>query len=91
MIFTGRELTGVADSRDRKGFKTSMAKREAAKERIGAYRPFYAKLIADLDENSHTGVLFGKKPTIEVRANLDYTAGSHLVYKVGGLLVPHPA
>ncbi len=72
MIFVGRQLTGTADSSDRKGLEQSKAKRDAAKERIAKYRPSYAELIADLDANSHTGVLYGKKPTIDVRAPSDF-------------------
>lgn len=72
MIFIGRTLTGSASNADRRAFEQSIAKRNAAKERIANYRPFYAKLIADLDANSHTGVLYGKKPTIEVRAPSDF-------------------
>lgn len=72
MIFVGRTLTGTANSGDRKAFEQSLAKRDAAKDRIAKYRPSYTKLIADLDTNSHTGVLYGKKPTIEVRAPSDF-------------------
>ncbi len=72
MVFAGRELTGTATSKDRKSFQTSRGKRDAAIARIQAYRPFYAKLIAELDANSHTGVIYGKKPTIDVRAPSDF-------------------
>jgi hypothetical protein len=72
MVLVGRQLTGKATSSDRKGFKTSQSKRDAAMARIAKYRPFYAKLIAGLDANSHTGVIYGKKPTIEVRAPSDF-------------------
>jgi hypothetical protein len=72
MIYVGRELVGSASNSDRKAFAESRAKRDAAKERITQYRPFYAKLIADLDADSHTGVLYGKKPTIEIRAPSDF-------------------
>lgn len=72
MIFAGRGLTGTATSRDRKGFETSKSKRDAAIARIAKYRPFYAKLIGDLDASSHTGVIYGRKPTIEIRAPSDF-------------------
>jgi len=72
MIYVGRILTGSASNDDRKALTESKAKRDAAKARIAEYRPFYAKLIDDLDANSHTGVLYGKKPTIEVRAPSDF-------------------
>jgi len=72
MVFSGRGLTGSATSQDRKGFETSKSKRNAAIERIAKYRPFYAKLISEMDETSHTGVIYGKKPTIEVRAPSDF-------------------
>jgi hypothetical protein len=72
MVFSGRGLTGSATSQDRKGFETSKSKRNAAIERIAKYRPFYAKLISEMDETSHTGVIYGKKSTIEVRAPSDF-------------------
>jgi len=72
MIYAGRILTGAASNSDRKAHAESIAKRDAAKARIAEYRPFYTKLIDDLDANSHTGVLYGKKPTIEVRAPSDF-------------------
>ena len=72
MVFAGRGLTGSATSQDRKGFEISKSKRNAAIERIAKYRPFYAKLISEMDESSHTGVIYGKKPTIEVRAPSDF-------------------
>jgi len=72
MIFVGRTLTGTTGPGDGKAFEQSLAKRNAARDRIAKYRPYYAKLIADLDSNSHTGVLYGKKPTIEVRAPSDF-------------------
>ena len=72
MVMAGRGLTGRATRQDRKSFETSKAKRTTAIERIKEYRPYYAELLADLDENSHTGVIFGKKPTIEVRAPSDF-------------------
>ena len=72
MVFAGRGLTGRATSIDRKGFENSKTKRDAAIERISKYRPHYAKLIREMDENSHTGVIYGKKPTIEVRAPSDF-------------------
>ena len=72
MIFVGRSLTGVAGSRDRKGFATSKSKRDAAIARIAKYRPHYAGRISELDATSHTGVIYGKKPTIEVRAPSDF-------------------
>lgn len=72
MVFAGRELAGVATSRDRKNFATSKAKRDAAIERIAKYRPYFAQLIHEMDENSHTGIINGKKPTIEIRAPSDF-------------------
>ena len=72
MIFVGRSLTDVANSRDRKGFATSKSKRAAAIARIAKYRPHYAGLISKLDKTSHTGVIYGRKPTIEVRAPSDF-------------------
>ncbi len=72
MVFVGRILAKTASERDRKAFEQSIAKRDAAKERISAYRPHFAKLIGDLDAVSHTGVLYGKKPTIEIRAPSDF-------------------
>ncbi len=72
MIYVGRGLARTADKSDRKGFENSKAKRDAAIARIAKYRPAYAKLIAEMDANSHTGVIYGKKPTIEVRAPSDF-------------------
>lgn len=72
MVMAGRQLTGVATSKDLKSLETSRAKRDAAVERIKDYRPFYAGLIAEMDAKSHTGVIYGRKPTIEVRAPSDF-------------------
>ncbi len=72
MVMAGRGLTGRATKQDRKSFETSKSKRDDALAKIKAYRPFYAKLIAELDANSHTGVIYGKKPTIEIRAPSDF-------------------
>jgi hypothetical protein len=72
MIYAGRGLTGSASNRDREAFTESRGKRDAAKARIAEYRPHYVQLIADLDANSHTGVLYGKKPTIDIRAPSDF-------------------
>lgn len=72
MVMAGRGLTRTATVKDRKSFDLSKSKRDAAIARIAMYRPFYAKLISEMDENSHTGVLYGKKPTIEVRAPSDF-------------------
>ncbi len=72
MVMAGRALTGKATKTDRKSFETSKSKRGAALEKIKVYRPFYAKLVGELDQNSHTGVIYGKKPTVEVRAPSDF-------------------
>lgn len=72
MIYAGRGLSGNATKQDRKGFETSKAKRDQAIARIANYRPIYAKLIEQMDANSHTGVIYGKKPTIEIRAPSDF-------------------
>ena len=72
MIYVGRSLTGSVDPSDGKGLAVSKAKRDAAIERISRYRPQYAKLISELDQSSHTGVIYGRKPTIEVRAPSDF-------------------
>ncbi|MEZ6092094.1 MAG: DUF4838 domain-containing protein [Pirellulaceae bacterium] len=72
MIFAGRGLSGRATAADRKAFETSKTKRDAAIAKIGEYRPFYAKLISDMDGNGHTGILYGKEPTIDVRAPSDF-------------------
>jgi hypothetical protein len=72
MIYAGRALTGTATSNDRKAFSESKAKRDAAKARIAKYRPHYIRLIEDMDADGHTGVIYGRKPTIEVRAPSDF-------------------
>ena len=72
MIYAGRGLAKTGDAGDAKRFRDSVAKRDAAKERIRKYRPFYAKLLDDLDKTSHTGVLYGRKPTIVIRAPSDF-------------------
>jgi hypothetical protein len=72
MVLAGRGLTGSTTSKDRKGFEMSKSKRNSAIERIAKYRPNFAKLISEMDETSHTGVIYGKKPTIEVRAPSDF-------------------
>lgn len=72
MILAGRELAGRPAQADRKAFGVAKAKRDAAIAKIADYRPFYAKLIADMDSNGHTGILYGKKPTIAIRAPSDF-------------------
>jgi hypothetical protein len=72
MVMAGRGLTGTATNADRKSFETSKSKRDAAIEKIKAYRPYYVQLIAEMDAASHTGVIYGKEPTIEVRAPSDF-------------------
>ena len=72
MVLAGRLLTRKADKNDRKYYVESKAKRDGAKERIKKYRPHYIKLIDDMDAASHTGVLYGKKPTVIVRAPSDF-------------------
>ena len=72
MIFVGRMLTNTAGNRDRKAFEDSLRKRDAAKARIAAYRPFFSNLIDELDTESHTGVLYGKQPTIDIRSPSDF-------------------
>jgi hypothetical protein len=72
MIYAGRILTGAASGDDRQAFAESKARRDAAKAQIAAYRPHYAQLIAELDASSHTGVLYGKKPSVEIRAPSDF-------------------
>ena len=67
MVMAGRGLTGRATKEDRNSFESSKSMRDAAIAKIKDYSPYYAKLIADMDAGGHTGVLFGKKPTIEVR------------------------
>lgn len=66
MVFAGRGLTGTSTLKDRKGFEMSKSKCHAAIARIEKYQPYYAKLISESDESSHAGVIYGKKPTIEV-------------------------
>lgn len=72
MIYAGRFHAKTATQDDVKAYTNSKSKREAAKARIKKYRPFYAKVIADMDAGGHTGVLFGKKPTIVIRAPSDF-------------------
>lgn len=72
MVMMGRGLIGRATKHDRKSFDTSKSKRDAALARIKRYRPHYVKLIAEMDAGGHTGVIYGMKPTIEVRAPSDF-------------------
>jgi hypothetical protein len=72
MIYAGRLLTKTASKDDRKAYVNSKSKRDGAKERIRKYRPFFVKLLDELDTTGHTGVLYGKKPTIQVRAPSDF-------------------
>lgn len=72
MIYVGRILAKTATREDAKAYSQSKAKRDAAKARIKKYRPHYVKLLDEMDAASHTGVLYGKKPTIEVRAPSDF-------------------
>lgn len=72
MIMAGRSLTGTASGQDQQSFEASKSERNAALTRIKQYRPFYAKLVGDMDTSSHTGVIYGKQPTIEVRAPSDF-------------------
>ena len=72
MVLAGRLLTRKADKNDRKYYVESKSKRDSAKARIKKYRAHYISLIDEMDANSHTGVLYGKKPTIVVRAPSDF-------------------
>jgi len=72
MIYAGRILAGTAGGGDREALAESKTARSAATARIARYRPYYAQLIAALDADGHTRVLYGKKPTIEVRAPSDF-------------------
>ncbi|MCA9137927.1 MAG: DUF4838 domain-containing protein [Planctomycetales bacterium] len=71
MIFAGRQLAGT-DAGYHKAFEGSKAKRDAAVKKIAVYRPDFAKLIAEMDQNGHTGVIYGKRPTIQIRAPSDF-------------------
>lgn len=72
MVMMGRGLSGKGTRQDRKAFDMSQSKRDGAIEKIKEYRPFYVKLVKEMDEGSHTGIIYGKKPTIEVRAPSDF-------------------
>lgn len=72
MVMAGRGLTKTATKADRKSFDISKSKRDAALQNIKAYRPFYVKLISEMDGSGHTGIIYGKKPTIQVRAPSDF-------------------
>lgn len=72
MIYAGRGIAKTGNARDAKLYRESVAKRDAAKERIRKYRPHYVKLLDDMDKASHTGVLYGRKPTIVIRAPSDF-------------------
>ena len=72
MVLVGRILTRKASKDDAKWYGESKSKRDAAKARIKKYRPHYISLIDEMDAGSHTGVLYGKKPTIQVRAPSDF-------------------
>lgn len=72
MIYAGRFHAKTAGPKDAKAYANSKAKREAAKERIRKYRAHYVSLIDQMDAGSHTGVLYGRKPTIEIRAPSDF-------------------
>lgn len=72
MVMAGRGLSGKGTSRDKKSFGLSKSKRDSALAKIKDYRPSFAKLVAEMDAGGHTGVIYGKKPTIEVRAPSDF-------------------
>ena len=72
MIMAGRTLVDSGDKQARKRLEQAKSKRAAALARIAKYRPYYVQLIAELDASSHTGVLHGKPPTIDVRAPSDF-------------------
>ena len=72
MIYAGRFHAKTATNEDVKAYTNSKAKRDAAKERIKKYRPDYVKLLDEMDAASHTGVLYGKKPTVVIRAPSDF-------------------
>ncbi len=74
MVFAGRLLAKTGDAKDKKYFQESVAKRNGAKERIRKYRPHYAKLLDGMDADGHTRILYGKPPTITVRAPSDFNA-----------------
>lgn len=72
MVYAGRFHARTASKEDIKAYTNSKSKRDAAKARIKKYRPFYVKLLDEMDATSHTGVLYGKKPTIIIRAPSDF-------------------
>ena len=72
MIHAGRLIAKTGSAADQKAFKESMAKREAAKARIKVYRPNFIALVDEMDQNSHTRMLFGKPSTVVVRAPSDF-------------------
>ncbi|MGB0578635.1 MAG: DUF4838 domain-containing protein, partial [Limisphaerales bacterium] len=72
MVLVGRILTRKATKEDAKWYAQSKSKRDDAKARIKKYRAHYISLIDEMDVTSHTGVLYGKKPTIQVRAPSDF-------------------
>ena len=72
MVMMGRGLSGKGTRKDRKLFDQSKAKRDAAIAKIKEYRPHFVKLVSEMDEKSHTGIIYGKKPTVTVRAPSDF-------------------
>lgn len=72
MMLAGRLLAKKGSAADQKSLKESVAKRDAAKARIAKYRPGYARMLADMDADGHTRILYGKPPTIVVRAPSDF-------------------
>lgn len=72
MIYAGRGIAKTGTAKDAKLLREAVAKRDAAKARIRGYRPNYARLLDEMDAASHTGVLYGKKPTVVIRAPSDF-------------------
>ena len=72
MVYAGRFHAKTATRDDIKAYTHSKSKRDGAKERLKKYRAHYVSLIDEMDANSHTGVLYGKKPTIVIRAPSDF-------------------
>ncbi len=64
----------MGDAKDKKYYQEAGAKRNGARERIRKYRSYYARLLDGLDADGHTRILYGKPPTVTVRAPSDFNA-----------------
>ena len=76
IVLAGRAHVGQLSVKDKQAFEYSKKQRGEAIQRISKYSPYYVQLIREMDQNGHTGIIYGKKPTLEIRAPSDFNQSS---------------